>query len=225
MSSMYRIKVMRNERQGFDHARMQISIGQEYHEGEKLKAVTVWASRHFKRVSVNLCDELQRYNMVKPGIAPDSLTSQAIALGDDWLQRNGDVIKTLPKLKITRWNDWKQDTAYDRAVKMTALLYKNDDGFKTLIDLKAHYIWEKKNNNRAFQDEIKTHFITASTAYMLEEVAVTQVMSTPDIAEIYPGSFLPAFDYMRNSGLNTPKSMTSLGFARRKQSQVVALNA
>ena len=46
----------------FDTARLQISVGQPYHEGDKLAATADWVRHRFGRVIVCVNDTLQRFN-------------------------------------------------------------------------------------------------------------------------------------------------------------------
>jgi tRNA-dependent cyclodipeptide synthase len=217
MSSKYRVKVYRNEWRSCEEARLEISVGQDYHEGEKLAALTEWVSRHFKAASVNLCDTLQRYNHQFNGFGGSEALKAALHEGDLWLQRNASIISRLPNLKITRWEDWKKDTDWLTALETTLELKRIDRDFAKIIEDQIEEFWQRKTKKQCLDKSLKEEFSRSSRLYILEEIAVTMVMSRNKVADIYPGSFLGAFDYLRKKRLPAPHSMTTVGFGKREK--------
>jgi hypothetical protein len=50
--------------QRFDTVRLEISVGQQYHEGQKMAATLAWARTRFRGVAVLVNDTLQRFNLM-----------------------------------------------------------------------------------------------------------------------------------------------------------------
>lgn len=213
MSSMYKVTVPRNERGNRTIGRLNVSIGQDYHEGKKLAATIGWMGRHFNRVVINLCDTLQRHNLEGAGLSPQSAHRMALANGNQWLDRNQGTIDCLPDYTVTRWDDWRDRTDWAAAHDTIMALYNNDPNFKRVADTTAHDFLAR----RTFaNDTARGLAYEQSLKYILEEATFALVSSDPKIAEIYPGTFPPIFDYMRDHGLNAPQSMTGIAFKRRK---------
>ncbi len=219
MSSLYRITTPRNERHGKDIARLDISVGQSYHEGEKMIALAEWTSRHFNECVVNVCDSLQRHNLEFMGIEKGRAYKMALSAGDAWINRNQEALNMLPNLTITRWDDWRQKPEWANAVKEIENLYNTDQEFKSVVDQTAQSFWDKKELKA---NSVQNDFVRASKKYILEEAVYALISSFDNVADIYPGSYLPVFDYMRDRGLPAPQSMTTVSFKRRKQAQKVA---
>lgn len=96
---MYKAKVLRSGNwQRYETCRQHISVGQPYHEGEKLKATFEWAAKRFTKHVIVVADTLQRHNM-------DGNAQQAKRYGDEWLQRNRDLLGILGSPEIIRWDD------------------------------------------------------------------------------------------------------------------------
>ena len=128
-------------------------------------------------------------------------------------------INMLPNLKIMRWDDWRQKPEWPQALQQIEELYKTDTNFKKIVDQTAQSFWERKDLK---VNSAQNDFIQASKKYILEEAVYALISSFDDVADIYPGSYLPVFDYMRDKGLPAPQSMTTVSFKRRKQPQKVA---
>jgi len=219
MSSIYKVIVPRNEYRGQDIARLNISVGQEYHEGEKFSAVCDWVSRHFNHSVINICDSLQRHNLEATGIVPKQAHKMAIANGDAWIDRNQQAIATLPDVQIVRWDDWRQGAYWDYALDRAKKLYDSDKKFQSICKDTANSFISK----RTFKNDVDhQRALEYSARYIMEEVAFSLVSSFDDVADIYPGTFPPIFDYMREKGISSPVSMTKLSFKRRKQSPKAA---
>lgn len=188
---MYRVKTKNPQWRGYDTARLNISVGQPYHEGEKLHATTGWIRGRFNACVLNVCDTLQRHNMGGDAHA-------ARVQGDAWLERNGADLSTLPQLKITRWDDWTSQTDYIRSLDTVMRLYAEDSTFR-----------------EAVEEAVRPESPEASRRYILEETAVGMVMARDRVADIYPGSFLPLWDVLKGRNLPVLQSMTRLNFRRK----------
>lgn len=218
MLTRYKIRTMRNEWHGYNAARLEISVGQPYHEGEKFLTLADWVQRHFKSATVNVCDSLQRHNLRLTGLSPFNALVKSMELGDEWIKRNGRALAILPALKIVRWDEWKKEKEWDEGLEASIYAYRHDPNFSKLIDTKAIDFWERRSERDNLPASLKENFLTSSKNYMLEEIAVGVVMAKDKtVADIYPGTILQAFDYFRDAGLPAPISMTTVGFAKRKE--------
>ena len=67
----------------FERVRLLISVGQPYHEGNKLRAVVDWINRNpsIQEVHVSVNDFLQRHNLIGAGIAAERAGAMSIAEG------------------------------------------------------------------------------------------------------------------------------------------------
>jgi hypothetical protein len=107
----YKAKVVRSGNwQRYRVARMGISVGQPYHEGDKFRAACEWVSSRFDHVQIMVADTLQRHNM--PG--GDTRWNRLLAeqAGDAWLARNQSSIDLISNQEILRWDDLLADPAY-----------------------------------------------------------------------------------------------------------------
>src|SRR5688572_6281343 len=70
----------------YDVARLPISVGQSYHEGEKFKATLRWLQPRFKKIVICVNDTLQRHNF--SNISDNEAFFKAEAAGREWIERN-----------------------------------------------------------------------------------------------------------------------------------------
>jgi hypothetical protein len=108
---IYKAKVTKSGQwQRYNVARMGISVGQPYHEGEKFIAACEWVAKRFSKVSVLVADTLQRHNLPGGDTEWNRLISRQA--GDAWLARNGKAMDILPNLNLVRWDDLLNDPDY-----------------------------------------------------------------------------------------------------------------
>lgn len=215
MSSKYKIRITQNELNGYAKARLQISVGQPYHEDNKFLATALWVAENFSNVSINLCDTLQRHNLIYHGYSPFQAYDKALSDGKEWLQRNGEALIAIPNLKITHWEDWKKGSGWNTALQDTKSLHETDRTFFDLVEKSAEEFWRRRQGKDGYPEERKADFFKASRDYILEEIAVSMLMSEKDIAEIYPGTFPLPLYYLRDNGISSPASMTSIAFLKK----------
>ncbi len=215
MSSPYKIRIIQNEHAGFEKARLQISVGQPYHEGEKFLAAAEWVAQNFKSTSVNLCDSLQRHNNVYFGYSPFEAFNKAITDGDAWLVRNSKALSLLPNLEITRWEQWKERPEWPAAWQTTKSLYAQNREFMNSVETSVENFWLRKQGMPGYPEEKKQNFVEASRQYILEEVAISFVMTRSDTVEVYPGTFIAPLVYLRDNKILPDLAMTSIRFMKK----------
>lgn len=223
-TGVYAVKV-KNGRQwdAYSTARFHISVGQEYHEGEKFKATMQWAKHRFDKVIICVNDTLQRYNYVyKEGVSDSEAMMMAENAGREWLERNLPTIRALPSCEIIRWNSWLDHSDFSSERSFVQDLYDADENVRTLISTDVMTFWKRRKvreDGETYADFEK--FKAASTAYLLEETAAFFMMFKRDVAvDVYPGSvLLPCV--LAEKYLNIPNrnlgggSFTRIDFSRR----------
>lgn len=170
-------------------ARLQISVGNPKHEGEKLFALTEWAAARFGNITLVVSDTLQRYNLaLDMGISLDDAYDVAHINGRKWLRDNARALEafTLPQRVVTVWDDWTTShTDYTAAREELDILFNTHDGLKSAITQKAREFCERRKNGHCCDKALET-----SIAYILEEVAAFSVMFRHTQAiDIYPGAW------------------------------------
>ncbi len=202
----------------FDTVRLEISVGQPYHEGGKLKAATDWAKENFKNKVLILGDAPQRYNMMfTQGISEDEAYKLSLKTGDEWLERNKEFLNDI---KITRWDEWKAHADYKETYKQVIKIYNTNKQFYTALQNAISEIWIR----RYIDKYDKKAFFAMSEEYLLEETSVFAVAYyTIGGISAYPGDFLELWEmFIEAEGEETPKGLknahcTRLCFQRKKK--------
>jgi len=167
--------------------RLEISVGQPYHEGEKFRCTVEWAKHRHSKIVILVNDSLQRFNyMFEEGMSEKEAHHVSTLEGTKWLSRNMNVISSLPDFEIYRWDEWKQGKDYSTDLHKSRELYKNNPEFRNAIDGAISEIWQRKN----LPDHRKNEFFDISRDYLLEETAVFSVIyGALKGVSAYPGSF------------------------------------
>lgn len=167
--------------------RLEISVGQPYHEGEKFKCTIEWARHRYQKIIVLVNDSLQRFNyMFEEGLSEKEAHAKSLKEGTDWLSRNMKVISTLPNFEIYRWDAWKRSEDYFDDLKKVLDLYETNIEFQKSINSSIEEIWSRKSIPLLR----KAEFFNLSKDYLLEETAAFSVIyKTFKGVSAYPGSF------------------------------------
>lgn len=169
----------------FETVRLEISVGQEYHEGEKLQTAVDWAKRNFNRAVLIVGDRIQGYNLaISTGISLKQAFEISTKKGDEWLQRNADVISGM---EVTRWNDWLHHPEYLTNRAQISRLYASNDEFREKVQRQISNVWERRKP----QNVKYGRFFKLSEQFVLEESAVF-ACAYKDLKGVsaYPGDFL-----------------------------------
>lgn len=215
----------------YDVARFHISVGQEYHEGDKFKATMDWAKSRFEKVIICVNDTLQRHNFSY--LSKFQAFDYALKEGDLWLDRNKAVIECLPNYEIFRWEDWKKFSDSNIWRQKIQNLYQADENFKNQVEQEINVFWSRRL--KRFPELTDSDFILFqehSCAYLLEEIAVFFTMFAQERAvDIYPGSILlpcvmaPVYlDGFDSHGLGQ-RGFTRIDFLRRDMTPANDLQA
>ena len=225
----------------YDTARLQISVGQPYHEGDKLAATLDWVSHRFKHVIICVNDTLQSSNYrFEEGLSSREAFIKASDAGSNWLVRNRHLIERLPSVEIHRWEDWKISPDFARSMHRTIWMYKNNREFHEAVTGDIEGRWQRRTRNSASNDSSRqgsrhcakygakyaaryAEFNKFSRQYLLEETAIFAMMYNQDRAvDVYPGSsLLPCTLFQGREIEGAPQGLergafTRIDFSRRK---------
>lgn len=166
----------------YNTARLQISVGNPKHEGDKFFALTEWAAGRFDKVILIVSDTLQRHNLAQDrDIDVKDAYDVALMEGQRWLRDNKVAIQNIPSSKrvMTFWDDWMSHADFAATYVEIRNIYLTNDSVKSSVLEKARSFWER----HAFKGAIDT-----SISYILEELAVFAIMFRETSAiDIYPG--------------------------------------
>lgn len=202
-----------------------ISVGQESHEGNKLRATIELLNKSIHACTISLYDSLQRYTMALNSTHnPEYFHQLATQEGDLWLKRNQPYLKelTIP-YNVYRWDTWlnhdnfqEQKLTVLKAIESDIKYAKAfDDTIETYLNryLKHHPDPGQFNLQRAQK---------ICYDYIVEECVVLCLW--PQLQcnyEIYPSKHNTAIEATRERFINNTKheilSPLTLRFSHAKQ--------
>lgn len=178
-----------DEWRSYDTLRLEISIGQNYHEGQKFLCTTDWAKSRFKNVVVLCNDTLQRYNLALiHGGEPDDYLHKTFREGSEWIRRNWSA---LSGIRIARWEDWRSASDFATASENSWSLYRENLTFQNAVLDSIRAVYERRLLRGAVSENDKDRFFRLSLDYLMEETAGL-ALAYRDYHGIsaYPGTFL-----------------------------------
>ncbi len=192
--------------QGHDTARLQISVGNPKHDGDKFFALAEWAAARFEKVILIVSDTLQRHNLsFYRGMSESSAYQASLDMGNYWLHKNQKAIDILPNKIITRWNDWINDTAYADARHVIQKQFDANEYFRATVEAKA-LEFSVRQFGLSNPDAVKV-----SVKYILEELAAFALMFSRERAiDVYPGSwFMEIFEVLATLNISLAEEFRS----------------
>ncbi len=197
----YKVKPKHGENwQEFDHVRLQISVGQEYHEGDKLKACIEWALCRFDKITICLNDTLQASSIAfSERLSINDALKKSIKMGDDWLKRNGDILKD-SKINVVRWDYWINHPDYADIYSELDYVYRINDEFCKGLEDNITSFWIRRSESMPdiYTKDRYPFFYKSSKKYLLEEGAAFILMNRLQKGlDVYPGSILKCFEIMQ----------------------------
>ncbi|MFI0228072.1 tRNA-dependent cyclodipeptide synthase [Streptomyces sp. NPDC017086] len=151
-----------------------ISVGQRYHEGDKLRATVELLNRSgFRHVTIAVADTLQRTNYLE--LDPGAARRRALREGDEWLERNGKVLGRLSVPNdVLRWDEALQDPDYPRFLQQVKNAYRDDSHYRAAVDATIRRFIERMV---ARDPDVDTdEAFKACLAYLVEECPIIQPM-------------------------------------------------
>lgn len=200
----------------FNTARLQISVGQPYHEQAKLEATLNWVKHRFDRVIICANDTLQRFNFEFEGMSSEDAYNRSESEGREWLERNIALMRTLPSVEIYRWNHWKEQPDFQESYDKTLNLYQSNEEFRQAIDKNVMDFWDRRKEPTLSSAYKFQKFFSLSRDYLLEETAVFSMMFKKDRAmDIYPGTvLLPCTVFQGRKVTDAPEGLDLGAFTR-----------
>lgn len=174
--------------QGHTTARLQISVGQPKHTGEKFKTLTEWASMRFDKVVLIVSDTLQRHNIAfNEGISLEDAHRRAWIMGQEWIRENRAAIDLISPHKriIATWEDWITHPDYQTEKDAIMELFRTDENFRATVRNKATEFSSKRGSIRDFSAAYQV-----SLTYLLEEIPAFKLMMRDGGVDIYPGPWM-----------------------------------
>lgn len=152
-----------------------ISVGQEYHHGEKFHATMKRiGSQPFSHCTILVADTLQRHNyqLLHGGTEPDA-ASKTYDLGTQWIENNRDAFALLSMpSSIVRWDSCLQHATFQSHYEKVATLTETDKAYGTALELNAHdFVQRHKARNSAMSAIDHTLLKRMCMAYIIEETA------------------------------------------------------
>jgi hypothetical protein len=176
---------------------MPISIGQDYHESNKLIESIFLINKNFINTTllkVIIVDLAQRYHLaIKSKTLPESMQQKAKKDGLDWKERYSNFItKQLKHIKVefSTWNQWLNHEYYPQARKKIDILYNDKKSdFKSFLEADLVEFQRRHFNREAI------HFSDNEKEYcrecIKEECAVLIIWGKDQISPDYSCIFYP----------------------------------
>lgn len=199
--------------QKFDTARLQISVGQEYHEGDKMVATLDWLRARFSVSQICVNDTLQRFNlMFEENLDLPEALRVSRERGQLWAQKYGAESRKHESSEMVHWDFWLDQADYTLTRGMINDLYHDHEEFKNLISRNIEDIWARRRVKKPeiYTDDRYHEFFDLSCEYLLEEISVFSMMFENKLAiDIYPGTTIFAATILQ--GRSIPGAPSGLG--------------
>ncbi|MFW0788524.1 tRNA-dependent cyclodipeptide synthase [Gordonia sp. CPCC 205333] len=193
-----------------------VSVGADYHEGEKLGATIDLLNRSgFARVTVAVADTLQRHNV---DATPARAYQQTRRRGDQWLARNQPLLDLLTAdVDVLRWDDALSDPNYPRALDEIRTVYRTNREYAGAIESTIDRFVARRGENLPDVDRIRNGCRT----YLLEEVPIIQPLWARQGYDfvVYPQQISNAMQATRDLFVTDGAAWLPLRFKKRKSAK------
>lgn len=147
-----------------------VSVGQPYHEAEKLLATIQLINRsEFSQCTIAIADTLQRHNF--PDKSAEEAYRYSLLTGDEWLKRNDEAISQLkPAVEILRWDAVLKDPHYPSLKQQIEFSYQTNSIYRNAIEETIGLFLNrvKKRNEAVDLESLGNH----CREYLLEECPI-----------------------------------------------------
>ncbi|MCF8587205.1 tRNA-dependent cyclodipeptide synthase [Gordonia sp. HY285] len=193
-----------------------VSVGADYHEGEKLGATIDLLNRSgFGRVTVAVADTLQRHNL---DADPGSAYRFSRRRGDQWLARNRRLLDLLTAdVDILRWDAALSDPDYPRALDRVRAAYASDAAYASAIDTTIDRFVARRGDDLPDEERVRTGCRT----YLLEEVPIIQPLWAAQGYDfvVYPQQISTAMQATRDLFVESGAAWLPLRFKKRRSAR------
>jgi tRNA-dependent cyclodipeptide synthase len=184
--------------------RLLISVGQPYHEGEKLKAVIDWVNRHagirFEGCEVIVGDTLHRFDRLAMG-GSDAAAAHNLSLADGsrWLERNAMTLASLRlPHRVRRWDEIRADPRFPSVWELVDRLSRTDPALESALQADAETLLRRRLAHAGPLDA--GVFTACCREYLIEELAGVAIAESDfRAATCYPGTWAHAWQAARSS--------------------------
>lgn len=147
-----------------------ISVGQPYHEGDKLAATIAHLNRcDLAKCTIAVADTLQRHN--DASVDPSEARNRAYDTGTQWLLRNGPIIGALNTYcDILRWDDACADSAYPDWYRAVEQVYTQESSYQAAVDQTVNTFVQRAIKRQADIDALEV--AKRCLDYLLEECPI-----------------------------------------------------
>ena len=193
-----------------------VSVGAEYHEGEKFGATVDLLNRsEFGHVTVAVADTLQRHNLEVPSARAYDRSRR---LGDQWVARNRPLLDLLTaETDILRWDDALVDPRYPRALSDVRAAYTSNTRYRQAIDSTIDRFVARRDGEAGDIDDVRHRCLT----YLLEEVPIIQPLWAAQGYDfvVYPQHISAAMQATRDLFVEEGAAWLPLRFKKRKSAR------
>lgn len=183
-----------------------ISVGQNYHEGEKLEATINFINERFKCCKIMVNDTLQRHTLsFVNSVDSKKAYNHSLELGKQWIDRNSKICKTLQiPYEIYQWSDWLNHPKFDLYKSEVDKVHLLDNDFIRMIHKSSAEFLERCRNkidcnyDYAYQKCIE---------YLKEEIAVMFGIWKEYNYDfiLYPGKMIDVLNFYREKNVCNEK--------------------
>lgn len=204
---------------------MPISVGQDYHELDKLLESMKLITKNFTDITlikIVIVDLAQKYHLaIKNNTSPEKMLYQSKKNGLSWKESYAHLIKARFKnvtVEFSTWNEWLNHEDYKQAKQQIDALYNEK------INFKNHLENDVLEFERRYYNREKRRFTDAEKEYcrecIKEECAILMLWNkdlvSPDYSFIfYPKKIPKAMSFIRENFTNF--LFVSAEFAKSKR--------
>lgn len=147
-----------------------VSVGADYHEGEKLGATIDLINRSgFSRCAIAVADTLQRHNL--PDATAADRHAHAYRQGSQWIDRNRDYLDRIDcPTNILRWDYALRHPRYEHWYRQVEQAYHDDREYHDAIESTIGRFIDRMSSRGIDFDEAAAR--AACRAYLLEECPI-----------------------------------------------------
>jgi signal transduction histidine kinase/CheY-like chemotaxis protein len=202
-----------------------ISIGQAKQSGEAFKATLKLLNTYFAKITILVCDTLQRYNLTEYYDNPLTVENIAHTMGDRWIIENLAAMNQLSiPYKIKRWDECLAQPGFNTSKQKIASLLKQSQKFSEALE-----ITQQAYLNRLHKAEGQSFSLQeyqCSRSYLTEEAAVLLCLESEEKydAVLYSGSEWPIFTALKEEGVFKKKNFFWLEFQTETKKRNGSIN-
>lgn len=196
-----------------------ISVGQEYHEGEKFAAtIRLVEKTQCASCSILVADELQRYNYLDDATRAQA-TANTYLEGTRWLDRNTKFLTqlTIPPT-IIRWKECIQHKEFSASHQLINKLIMTNKSYRVALENDINEFINRKNIFELQSNHDNKKLVQSCQHYLVEETAVllSYFVDAKFDCILYPSKMPQSIEVIINS-LGIPLHCFKIYFKKRNE--------